>query len=253
MTIGILIMLSLALAFILFFNRSQKKIYQEKMRRQQLQLAHQDELLFSTILAQEEERKRIAKDLHDEIGSKLNVIFLYLHRLKKGAPEQPRLHTTVDEIHNLVDTTIATSRRISHDLLPPTLEKFGLIQAIEELCEYYQRTGAIDMQFEIVEQKIETVPKIVALNLFRILQELISNTMKYANARHINIKLWLKPSQVQIEYRDDGQGFDVTEKANQKGLGMNNIESRMKMIDGQYELQSAPSQGIFVRLRKEES
>ncbi|MEL6867920.1 MAG: histidine kinase dimerization/phosphoacceptor domain-containing protein, partial [Bacteroidota bacterium] len=80
---GILIMLLLAIAFIVFFNLSQKKIFQEKMKAQSLQLQHQEQLLHATLMTQEEERRRIAKDLHDDIGSKLNVIKLNLHRVRQ--------------------------------------------------------------------------------------------------------------------------------------------------------------------------
>ena len=145
MVIGILIMLALALAFILFFNFSQKRILKEQMRQQRMAYEHQEALLHSTILTQEEERKRIAQDLHDEIGSKLNVILLNAHQLKKLEKGNLAMASITNELSSLVNTTIETTRRISHDLLPPTLEEFGLVEAIKELKDAYRHSDTISL------------------------------------------------------------------------------------------------------------
>lgn len=245
MTIGILIMLSLALAFIVFFNRSQRKIFEEQMRVQQLQLEHQAQLLYSNIRTQEEERKRIAKDLHDEVGSKLNVIHLNLHRVKKGTAETPTADDAVSDMFVLINDTIDTTRRISHDLLPPTLENFGLQEAIKELCDSYQKAdSAVAFQFELLQNDERPTDKMVEVNLFRVLQELISNSLKHGKPSQISIRLWLGSQELRLEYRDNGKGFDVEKLKGKNGLGMQNIESRMKMIHAKYELDSKVGEGF---------
>lgn len=249
MTVGILIMLSLALAFIVFFNRSQRKIVQEKMRVQQLQLEHQEQLLYSTIRTQEEERKRIAKDLHDEVGSKLNVIHLNLHRLRKAAPATPILEETVGEIFEVIHDAIDTTRRISHDLLPPTLENFGLKEAIKELCESYRKADNVAFQFNLMQNQDRPTDKMVEVNLFRVLQELISNSLKHAESTEIGIKLWQGFQELRLEYRDNGKGYDMPKQEPPKGLGMQNIESRMNMIKADYTLDSSPGKGFLATLK----
>lgn len=246
MIIGILIMLALALAFVLFFNFSKKKIMTEQMRNQKLAFQHQEELLHSTILTQEAERKRIARELHDEIGSKLNVILLNTHRLKKFSKEEEEIGAITNEVNSLINTTINTTRRISHDLLPPTLEDFGLVEAIKELRDTFQQTGTVSISFDLIGNGKSIDDKIIELNIFRVLQELINNSIRHGKATEIAIKLWLKTSGIKLEYLDNGEGFDQSDFKNKKGLGMKNIESRLHMIHATYKYDSSPGNGFKV-------
>ncbi len=249
MIIGIVVMLILALTFVLFFGQARKRILQQQMQAQQAELAHQQSLLFSTILTQEAERERIAKELHDEIGSKLNVILLNLHRLNKVTKKSTEVAPITTEMHSLINTTLATTRRISYDLLPPTLVNFGLLEAIKELVDNYQKTDSIDIVLEICQDETPTIDAIVGLNIYRVLQELMNNTMKYAAAQQITIKLWFSPIQLKLEYRDNGKGFDLQNKQLKKGLGLQNIKSRMQMIQGVANFQTAVGEGVFVSLK----
>jgi signal transduction histidine kinase len=246
--LGIMIMLCLAVALVLLANRSQKKLHQEQMKAQALQLAHQEQLLYSTILTQEEERKRIAKDLHDEIGSKLNVINLNLHRLRKFATDPNVIIDTVQDLFGVIGNTIDTTRRISHDLLPPTLDNFGLQEAIRELCDNYPTGASPEVVFDLIQNHSPSVDKSIELNLFRILQELINNSIKHGKADRIGIKLWLRPEGISLHYQDNGHGFDPEKVKQSPGLGLQNIESRVKMIRADYELQSKPGEGVRVQV-----
>lgn len=248
-TLGIVMMLLLALAFVLFFYFSQQKFQVQQLAAQQVQLAHQQQLLTSSIRVQEEERQRVARELHDDIGSKLNVINLGLHRLRKYAKETPAIGETLQDIFGVVGTTIDTTRRIAHDLLPPTLEKFGLATALEELCEQHQQE-AIKLTFELPSHPLTTIDRDTALNFFRVAQELLSNGLKYANASQINLVLTQLPQLLKLTYRDNGQGFDTTEKTNKKGLGLQNIESRLQIIGARFELKSEPGQGVYFEATK---
>ena len=248
-SIGIGIMLLLAFAFILFFNFSQKKLQDEKLKTQQLQIEQQQKLLYSNLLTQEKERKRIAKDLHDEVGSKLNVLFLGLHRLKKVIPQNDNSEEVVGEIFGVINDTIDTTRRISHDLLPPTLENFGLKEAIIELCESYQKTESVEVLFKLMQQEERHTPKDVELNLFRILQELIKNSITHGKAQQITIHLWLSPNEIKIDYHDNGKGFNPNDPLHQNGLGMQNIESRLKMIGGTIQMDSELGKGVNAVVR----
>ncbi|GAB4423813.1 MAG: hypothetical protein OHK0039_40610 [Bacteroidia bacterium] len=239
------IMLLLALAFVLFFSFSQSKLRNEQLKAQAARLLHQQELLHSNIRTQEQERERIAKDLHDEVGSKLNVVHLYLHQLARRLPDTQE---TVAELLTVVNDAIGTTRRISHDLLPPTLENFGLHVAIEELIDRLQQTQTLHIAFDTVGERPEKIDKLLEINLFRILSELLGNTLKYAQASEIGIHLRQSPDYLTLRYRDNGQGFDPSDPAHQKGLGMSNIQSRLQMIGGTLDLKSAPGQGARVQI-----
>jgi len=243
--LGVGLMLLLAVAFILFFTFSQNKLRSHQLKAEQAKLAHQQELLNGIIRTQEQERARIAKDLHDEVGSRLNVMHLFLHQLTRKAPEAK---DRIAEVLEVITETIQTTRRISHDLLPPTLEKFGLATALEEFIEQLKQADDLEINCEHEGERIRGFVPEIELNLFRIAQELLQNTIKYAQADHAYLHLQQTPDKLILRYRDDGIGFDPCAPGAQKGLGLQNIESRLQMIGGTWHLRSQPGQGVQVRI-----
>jgi two-component system NarL family sensor kinase len=246
MVIGILIMLAFAMAFVLFVNHSQKRLLKEQMRVQKLDYKHQEELLHATILTQEKERNRIARDLHDEIGSKLNVIFLNICRLRKFAKKDEEIGLITNEVETVIHTTINSIRFISHELLPPTLEEFGLAETVRELQHSYNLAGDIHIDFTTEENALPIEDSLIELNLFRVLQELISNSIRHGKATEIDINLSSKESFIKLAYQDNGTGFDSAEKTHKKGLGMKNIESRLRIINATHKLTSSTENGTNV-------
>ncbi|MDP5171460.1 MAG: histidine kinase [Bacteroidia bacterium] len=236
---GIVIMLSMALALILFYGRAQSKLLAQKLEAQQT-------LLQKTIMAQEDERSRIAKDLHDDLGSKLNVMFLYMQRLKKEqtGSEPPVL----EEIQEILSTSIDTTRRISHELLPPTLQKFGLQVALQELAEGYQSSGLVTFDLQLDDLQVLVQDKMKELNLFRIFQELSKNSTLHGQAPNIMIHFSHTEQGLCFFYKDDGKGVDQSHLAQGKGLGMSNIESRLKILGGKWDYESSPGNGLKARI-----
>ena len=245
MATGIVIMLCLALALVLFFNASQRKLLKAKNRSQELQLQHQKELLHSTILTQENERKRIAKDLHDEIGSKLNVIHLNMHRLKRRGQASEEFEDTINEVNQLINNTIQRTRSISHELLPPTLDDFGLVEAIKELCENYRRSGTVQIDFNWTEGCAGLGDKMADLHLFRVLQELIKNSITHGEADLIELNLAVQEEKIMLNYHDNGKGFDMSQ-VEKKGMGLKNLETRTGLINAKLDFQSKPGHGVEV-------
>ncbi|MBL7804889.1 MAG: sensor histidine kinase [Saprospiraceae bacterium] len=244
---GILIMVALAMLVVIYTGRAQRRILLQRMETQAAELRHQEELVQHNLATQEEERKRIASNLHDDIGSKLGVLHLTFHRLRRTETNTDQYAAMCEEIDGLIATTLDTTRRISHELLPPTLEDFGLQAALEELCEGIRKTGAVEINLDNQLERNEIGDATTELNLFRIVQELCSNTLKYARATRINILLLKTPTGRQLYYSDDGQGFDPDTSAG-KGLGMKNLESRAKLINGNLTIQTAPGQGFEAKI-----
>ena len=236
---GMLIMLSMALALIAFYSRAQRKLFTQKLEAQ-------EQMIQKTIMAQEEERSRIAKDLHDDIGSKLNVIFLYMNRLKKDQPEKKKV--MVEEINEILTTSISTTRRISHELLPPTLQKFGLSEALNELCEGYTNTGEVKFDLKLDGLQEAVKDKMQELNLFRILQELTKNSTKHGQAENIMIHFVSDEKEFSFLYKDDGKGVEQKKLSQGKGLGMSNIESRLKMMSGSLIYETSPGNGLKAKI-----
>lgn len=240
MILGILIMVCLALALIAFFYRNKRRLLQEAVYRQEQEIRHQERLLYSTIMVQEQERKRIAGDLHDDIGSKLNALSLYIKQLGEDNLKVTQL---LPDMQTIIKKTAETTRRISHELSPPTLENFGLSEAIREVCKDYQKSGKVKVHFSVEEDQGRISDTTVELNLFRIVQELLSNSIRHGDADEMTIQLWLSQDQIQLHYRDNGKGFDATLLSTKKGLGMKNIDSRLKMMDAEMEVESAIHEG----------
>ena len=243
--LGFTIMLLLSLSLILFFNYSQKKILAEKTLNQERELEHQKDLLHSVLTTQEDERKRIAKDLHDDIGSKLNVIRLNMHQLKKQAGGSVYLAEHIGDVNELLSQTIQTTRRISHDLLPPTLDNFGLIEALKELAENINKGRENFLTLKVYNEREGLLEKNIALHLYRIIQELISNSLKYAEAKALTLDVQLLHDKILVNYSDDGIGMELDEVLTLKGLGFKNIDSRLSMLGAEIEYRSSPDHGFL--------
>ncbi|MDN5202899.1 sensor histidine kinase [Fulvivirgaceae bacterium BMA10] len=250
---GTMGMLSLVLLVYIY----KKKVLTEKARLQELKNAYQKEMLQASIEAQEQERRRIAEDLHDDVGAMLSLVRLNASRASEKARDRT-LKDSTEEIKALIDEIILNVKRISRDLLPSTLNEFGLIEAIKELSDKINNTSPHLIKFNYLKFE-EPIDKEIELALFRIAQELINNAIKHASATEILIDLEIADDIVKLTVEDNGQGFSINKvdggKNAAKGLGLKNIRSRVSMLDGTLEYKSSLSKGTFaqVKISKEQS
>ncbi|MEW5675193.1 histidine kinase [Flavobacterium enshiense] len=237
--------LLLALVLVLFFYFSRKKIIKYELQKKDLEISYQKDLLQAVIVTQEEERKRIAQDLHDDISSKLNVISLHTHMLKVNDLSESERSEITTNIINFTKRAIDDSRRLAHDLLPPVLEKFGLDAGVRELCLEFQSSKAVNVHYQnlLVFDQNDVQNH---LHLFRILQELMNNSVRHGKANHIHIDFLNHQNNKVCKYSDDGVGFDLKKQEYKKGLGMKNIESRVAILNGKLEIESSVKNGISV-------
>lgn len=243
--IGLLILMSFAI--VLFFYFSRKKIIKTELEKAALEIEYQKELLQNTIITQEEERKRIAQDLHDAISSKLNVVSLNANFLTESDITVSEANKIGESIYKVTSTVLENSRRIAHDLLPPTLEKFGLQAAVEELCEEIAETQKFQIE-EAIDYRENFLSSTNELHLFRILQELFNNSIKHSEATIISVTLLTEENHVSLHYADNGKGFDVSKARNAKGLGMSGIENRAVLMNASCTIDSGPGNGIQVTI-----
>ncbi len=243
LTIAILLaVVVMAVILISFFYFSRKKIVEKELEKRDLEIAYQKDLLNSEIITQEEERKRIAQDLHDDISSKLNIVSLNSQLLKTPNLSETEILEISDNIINLTKKALDNSRRIAHNLLPPVFEKFGLEAGIKELCLEISTTKLIKIDFtnNIVFDFSDNDKH---LHVFRILQELINNSIRHGKAKNITIAMNEIDNIKTLKYNDDGIGFDINNSDNKKGLGMKNIESRINFLNGKLETKSEINKG----------
>lgn len=234
-----------AVALIIFFYYSRKKIIQKELEKKDLAIRYQKEQLHAIIIMQEEERKRIAQDLHDDISSKLNIVSLNSHLLT--APNLTEIETAeiTQNIIALTTKALDNSRKIAHNLLPPVFEKFGLNAAIEELCEEFESSKSVKTHYK---NEIDFDDNDIDrhLHVFRILQELMNNSLRHGKSTEIWISFTTKDGINNCDYEDNGIGFDSKNDENQKGLGMKNIDSRISFLEGTIKITSEINNGIIV-------
>lgn len=242
----LLAFLSMFMVLVLFFYFSRKKIVQIEVDKKNLEIDHQKELLNSVLFTQEEERKRIAQDLHDDISSKLNVVSLNSHLLKTPNLNETEQLEITNNIIELTQKALENSRRIAHDLFPPVLEKFGLNAGIEELVEEFNSTKKVKVSYQNTID-FESYPIDKHLHIFRILQELLNNSLRHGKATEISIQFTNFENLKTCIYIDNGVGFDSADLENKKGLGMMNIESRINFLEGNFTIDSKPNQGIKMK------
>lgn len=229
---SVVMMVLIAAGVILFFYFSQKKIQTEQLEKQAMKTKFQQDLLKKTVSTQEEERSRIARELHDDIGSKLNVIHLNLHLIRAEGKKGNNIDELIADIQSSLQNSITASRNISHGLMPPTLEKFGIQVAIEDLQRNINKAGQLEMKVNDLEScQLATTDS--QLHLFRIIQELTQNALKHAKADTLYFTFSQIPGFLHLLYEDDGIGFpkdiDLT-----SGLGLSNLQTRMQLLGGEW-------------------
>ncbi|GAA3781366.1 sensor histidine kinase [Flavobacterium ginsengiterrae] len=234
-----------AVILIVFFYFSRKKIIQKELEKRDLILQYQKEQLHAVLHIQEEERKRIAQDLHDDISSKLNIVSLNTHLL--SAPNLTVEETTeiTDNIINLTAKALENSRKIAHNLLPPVFEKFGLHAGVEELCGEFESSKSVKTHYvneiDFDEKDIDR-----HLHVFRVLQELMNNSLRHGKSDKIWINFKKDNEFNTCFYKDNGIGFDSEDFENYRGLGMKNINSRISFLDGTISFESEKGKGVEV-------
>ncbi len=227
--IGMIVIFLLSLSVIIFFIIYQRRLLAQQKKHQKIESDYQKQLLKTSIISQEEERSRIAKELHDDVGAMLTTTKLYFGQINTALPPD-ELSEITEKVSGFLDDTLQSIRSISKDLRPVILEKLGLIEAIQSLVQTIQDSGKIKISFD--NNTSETIPRSKELNVYRIIQELITNTLKHAEASTIHIELKNDNGVFLIIYEDDGKGLEKENLTLRKGLGLNNIESRLSVLSG---------------------
>jgi signal transduction histidine kinase len=241
----------LALFIIVNFKRKHQLLGQAKELQEQriLEMERQQQLLAmqSVLQGQEEERSRLARDLHDGVGGLLSGIKLSLAGMKGNVylPEQ-----SAQSLSNVIlqlDHSISELRRVSHNMMPEALIRYGLREALENYCANINISGAIKVQLQTygMDQRLEQSVEIV---LYRIVQELLNNVVRHARATQVLVQLIRKQDRFSLTVEDDGIGFDNQLANAGAGAGMANIRARAEYLGGTVDIHSAPGQGTSVNV-----
>jgi two-component system NarL family sensor kinase len=207
------------------------------IRQQRRSVRLYKQSLLTEITTLEKERSRMASDLHDEIGPLLSAIKLRIGSLDVSEADEEDVEKTNQQIDNL----IRRMREISFDQMPGSLIKKGLNAALSEFIDYCSKNSSVKISFQFTEICLSQ-PQ--AINMYRIVQEIIHNTMKHAEASQLLIELRQEKDKVVLATRDDGKGFNYDEKSSEaRGLGLQNLLRRAEIIGGKMFFESEKEKG----------
>jgi signal transduction histidine kinase len=206
---------------------------------QRINLTH----VASIIDAQEMERQRIASDLHDGLIQTLTII-AYKFDVENKKPNLDA-YTNYYEAKTLISNAINETRNIAYSILPPLLKEFGLVPALNSLAEEAKANGNINIDFQTFNFS-ERLEDRLELTLYRIAQEALNNIIKYAEAKNVLIQLIRHPNSLVLIIEDDGKGFDTSRKFEQKGIGIINMQDRIKVFHGNFVIHSSSEMGTEI-------
>lgn len=232
--------------------------YRNYRNRQKLQQAKIDELETEKQLAateavlkgEEQERTRLAKDLHDGLGGMLSGIKFSLSNMKENLIMTPENAQAFERSIDMLDSSIKEMRRVAHNMMPEILVKYGLNKALEEFCNEMDRSGAISVSYQSVGMNNTGIGQTTAVTVYRIVQELVNNAIKHAQAKNLLVQLHQSGQEklLAITVEDDGKGFDVASLKQSGGMGWRNIENRVEFLKGKLDIQSEAGKGTSVMI-----
>jgi two-component system, NarL family, sensor kinase len=200
------------------------------------------------IEAHDQECMRIARELHDDIGSSLGTLGIELVRL--GQPvdgSSGEKHPGIPELYQSLQEIGSRISRLSHQLNPPMLKYFGLAKAIESDCQACAKEFQIPVSFSC--RNIPRLDFMVELNLLRVVQEALRNAGKYSRATGVAVNVSATSAELTLEVSDDGVGFDTKQTQCSNGLGLIRMQARMRLAGGDIEIRSAPGKGVKISCR----
>ena len=245
-----------AILFIFFLIRGnkQKRLFYEKEKELQKikinELESEKQLLATeaVLKGQEEERTRLARDLHDSLGGMLSGIKMSFNNLKDMLAKNTEDEQVFDRNLDMLDGSIIELRTIAHNLMPESLLKFGLDTSINDYCAKINNSGTLNVNYQSAGMDTFNADQSVIITVYRIIQELINNTMKHASATNVNIQLVNQNGHLEITVEDDGSGFDVDMLRTSGGIGWKNIRNRIDYLKGTIDIQSELNKGTTVNI-----
>ncbi|MCF6169858.1 MAG: tetratricopeptide repeat protein [Bacteroidales bacterium] len=241
----IVILLLGILFFIRLKNKKNKIITGQRIR----QLEEEQKLLAaqSVIVGQENERKRIARELHDGIGVLLSTASIHFSNIEESSADE-KTAQLLKKANKLLKEAGGQVRKVSHDMMPGVLSKFGLQEALEDVFENVEDTGSVEVACKI-ELEGERLNENLEIMLYRIVQEMLNNTLKHAGAKRISFLLRKEIGELLISYTDDGKGFNKEDVLPESSLGLSGIKSRVDFLKGEMKLNSSIGKGVSYEIR----
>lgn len=235
-----------ALVSLLAYRNYQHK---QKIQQQRISELEKEKQLTATeavLKGEEQERTRLAKDLHDGLGGMLSGIKYSFANMKGNLIMTDENARAFERSMDMLDSSIKEMRRVAHNLMPEALVKFGLDTALKDFCSDINQSGAIRVNYQSIGLEGAAIPQTTAIAIYRIVQELLNNTIRHAAATHAIVQLTKSGNSISLTVEDDGKGFDTSILNVSKGIGWDNIMHRINFLKGKLDVNSQPGKGTSV-------
>ncbi len=201
------------------------------------------------IEAQEQERTRIARELHDDFGQRLALLTIELELLQQNSPNLPAdIRSRMGELRKQTSEIASDIQSLSHELHSSRLEHVGIAAAMRGLCQEFGEQEKAEIDFK-THGLPSPVPPDISLCLFRVLQEALHNSAKHSGVRRFEVQLWGMSDEILLMVRDSGAGFDIEAAKQSRGLGLISMEERLKLLNGTFSIESQPKRGTTIHAR----
>jgi two-component system NarL family sensor kinase len=238
--------IALLIILLLFYRNYQQK---QKIQQQRINELETEKKLTATeavLKGEEQERTRLAKDLHDGLGGMLSGIKYSFQNMKGNLIMTPDNQQAFERSMDMLDSSIKEMRRVAHNMMPEALVKFGLDTALKDFCNEINQNGIVKIDYQSIDMESAGIDQTTAINIYRIVQELVNNILKHASAKSVFLQVTNTNGQLSVTVEDDGKGFDTSILSMEKGMGWNNIQSRIKFLNGKIDVQSDPGKGTSI-------
>jgi signal transduction histidine kinase len=202
---------------------------------------------YRVIKAEEEERRRIAEDLHEDIGQRLTLLALGTERLKTVDPSVD-VPGRMDAVWQQTLEILSDVKALAHELYSPRLEYLGIADVMGSFCRDFGKRRGVEIDFRS-DGVPSLIPPDVTLCLFRVLQEALHNAVKHSGVRQIDVRLWGTPGEIHLTVSDGGAGFHPETAMNAGGLGFHRMQERLKLVKGTVSIESLPKRGATIDAR----
>ncbi len=234
--------------FLLSYRTYKQK---QKIQEQRISELEAEKKLAATeavLKGEEQERTRLAKDLHDGLGGMLSGIKYSFSTMKGNLIMTPENARAFERSMDMLDSSIKEMRRVAHNMMPEALVKFGLDTALRDFCNDINQSGALTVNYQSIGMENITLDQTTSITIYRIAQELLNNTMKHAAAKNAIVQLSHSGDTVSLTVEDDGKGFDTSILRGAGGIGWTNIQTRVEYLKGKTDIQSAPQKGTSIHI-----
>jgi two-component system, NarL family, sensor kinase len=235
----------LVFSFLSYRNYRQKQKLQQQ-RINELETQQQLSATEAVLKGEEQERTRMSRDLHDGLGGLLSGIKFSFQHIKQNVEMTPKNAKAFDRSLDMLDSSIHELRRVAHNMMPEALMKFGLDPALKDFCNDINQTGILNVTYQSIGLEEAKIDQTIAITIYRIVQELINNTLKHAAAKQAIVQVTKSNHQLTVTVEDDGKGFDTAVISNTSGTGWINIKHRVDFLKGSMDLHSEIGKGTSV-------